>query len=162
MCSATRSLPRVQTVRNPADEISTELSSWTANLSSPITVYCTMASKPGMGSGSRQGLHELQVICGTTAHQHDALNCSSVRLFLLLPHHITYGTRIDCQGIGTNGACRATAGKNAKGEERQVLLTQVSNDARKGGTCASVRFIRLACLAWPGPRGPDTIYYLAH
>ena len=114
VCSATRSLPRVQTVRNPAAKTSTELSSWTATLSSAMVVDCTMTSKPGMGSGSRQGLHELQVICGMTAHQRGALSCSSALLFLLLPTTSLTGHASIAKGSLQTGPTRSLQGKMPK------------------------------------------------
>ena len=68
VCSTARSLPRVQNVWNSPPAKSAELSSWTATLVSDIATVCKMASKPGMGSGSSQGLHVRQVICSAIGH----------------------------------------------------------------------------------------------
>ena len=67
--SAISPRPRVQVVWNSTVATPAELSSWMATWVSDVAVDCTMTSTPGMGSGSRQGLHVPQGICGTIAQQ---------------------------------------------------------------------------------------------
>ena len=104
--SASLRLPRVHVVSNWTPAIATELSNWTATWVSDTATGCTMTSKPGIGSGSRQGLQVPQEICGAIAHQRSTFSplvlvCLS---FIIRSMSIeTYRACIERQRINADG-----------------------------------------------------------